>query len=412
MTYPPDTPGLRPRPSQTPQGEAWLANFRPDDALLAQQVLDSLHFFSSTTFRQGLTELLHSVLTSTGPSDQPAALYSVHSSRESSTMFMGDREPLVPRTGGSELIVQNIVRATELAFDNAVVSRGTSSLELLKGRRVRRLVFVSDYAGSGDESLGYVRSWLRNPTVRSWRSLKLVQIHLVLFAASPTALKRLNGSPYYDGVHVLHCGMDFSAADWDQSERDRIREVCSTYAHSKGGAHGWGGSEGLVVFEHTIPNNLPMIVRQTKGPPPYGTWEPFFRNRTAPRELMQLLADYRPDFDRLRQLRSVRQSRLAAASQLRTMERPVLEQIIDVLAHIAGRRRNPAQLAVALGMSVPGAVEITARACRLGLLDEQVRLTDAGWHELRRAKATPRRVASGLQGSTDPYYPRQLKGSR
>ncbi|MDT0379404.1 hypothetical protein RM572_11555 [Streptomyces sp. DSM 42041] len=308
--------------------------------------------------------------------------------------------------------MQNIIRATERAFDNTVVSRQTSSLELLKDRRVRRLVFVSDYAGSGDEALKYARTWLRNPTIRSWRSLKLVQLHLVLFAASTTALKRLDASPYYDGVHVLHCGMDFPSADWEPAERNRIRLLCNTYAHSVGGARGWSDSEGLVVFEHTIPNNLPMVVHQTKGRSPYGKWVPFFRHRTAPQELMQSLADYRPEFDRQSRLRAVRQPRLAAASQLHKMDRPELARIIDILAHIAGGRRSPAQLAAVLGISVPAAREITLRAWRLGLLDEQTRLTDAGWQELRSAKARPRRVVGVLQGSTEPYYPRRLKGSR
>jgi hypothetical protein len=65
-----------------------------------------------------------------------------------------------------------------------------------------------------------------------------------------------------------------------------------------------------------------------------------------------------------------------------------------------------------LGVSVPAARRIIERVTLLGLLDEQLRLTDAGWQELRAAKAKPRKVTSGLQGSSEPYYPRQLKGSR
>ncbi|MFJ4688071.1 hypothetical protein [Streptomyces sp. NPDC088789] len=391
---------------------AWLGNFRPGDAPAAQRLLDSLHFFSSSTFRQGLTEHLHRVLTRAAPAEGPAALFSVRSVDAGGTMFLDGLEPAVPGTGGSELIVQNIVRGTERMFDTAVLSRRTSSVEALKNRRVRRLVFVSDHAGSGDEVLRYAGTWLRNPTVRSWRSLGLVRLHLVLFAASTTAVRRLEASPWYDGVHVLHCGMDFASADWEPHERDHIRSVCTGYAPSTAGAHGWGGSEGLAVFEHTVPNNLPMIVRQTKGRSPYGTWVPFFRHRTAPPELMRSLADYRPDFDRQRRLLAVRQPRLAAASRLRSMQRPELNRLIDVLAHVAGRQRHPAQLAALLGLSVPAAGEITVLAWRLGLVDAQTRLTDAGWQELRRAKARPRRVTGGLQGSTEPYYPRRLKGSR
>jgi hypothetical protein len=400
------------RPSQTPQGVDWLSNFRPEDTPAAEQLIDSLNFFSSTTFRQGLSRHLQTVLTDTDLGGGPAALYSVRSVEGNETMFTGQQEPIVSGLGGSELIVQNIVRATEQAMDNSIVSRRTWSLELLRNRRVRQLVFVSDYAGSGDEAVRYAKSWLRHPTIRSWRSLKLVQLHLVLFAASAASYARLTASPWYDGVHVLHYGMDFSSADWAQSECDRIRSVCSAYAPSRKAAHGWGGSEGLVVFDHTIPNNLPMILHQSKGRSPYGRWIPFFRHRSASHELMQSLADYRPDFDRQRRLRALGQPRLAAASQLRKTERSDLVRIIDVLAHVAGRRQHPVQLAAVLGVSVPAARRIIERVTLLGLLDEQLRLTDAGWQELRAAKAKPRKVTSGLQGSSEPYYPRQLKGSR
>ncbi|MFF2374163.1 hypothetical protein ACFVUW_07240 [Streptomyces xiamenensis] len=399
-------------PSQTTQGVAWLSNFRPDDAPAAQQLIDSLYFFSSTTFRQGLTKHLQTVLTDTAPEERPAALYSVQSLRAHATMFQDGLLPLVSGPGGSELIVQNIARAAEREFNNTMVSNQMTTLEVLKERRVRRLVFLSDYAGSGDEAIKYALTWLRNKTIRSWRSLKLVQLHLVLFAASTAAHDRLTAGPWYDRVHVLHCGMDFPYADWEQSERKHIGTVCNTYAHSKDTAHGWGDSEGLVVFDHTIPNNLPLIVRQTKGPSVRGKWVPFFRNRTAPQELMQSLSDYRPDFNRQRRLRAIRQPRLATASQLQTTERSEMAKIIDVLAHVAARRRHPAQLAASLNISIPTAMEIIQLAQRLGLLDEQTRLTDAGWQELRRARRSPRRVASTLHGSTEPYYPSQLQGSR
>ena len=413
MSQQSDTAQPRPLPSQTPQGIGWLANFKPEDAPAAQLLIDSLHFVSSTTFRQSLANYLNTVLAEASPDQQPAALYSVFSCGAGTTMFTGGLQPLVPQEGGSELIVQNLVRATERAFQNSAVSNRTSSLELLKARRVRRLVFVSDYAGSGDEALAYARAWLRNPTIRSWRSLKLVQLHLVLFAASASAHSRLAASPWYDGVHVLHSGMDVSSAGWTASERDHIRSVCDTYARSATGGRGWGGSEGLVVFEHTISNNLPMILRQTKGQSAYGgKWVPFFQNRTTSTELMRMLEDYRPGADRQRRLLAVGQPRLADASQLQTMQRPELTRLIDVLAHIAGGRRHASQLSACLGISVPAAWMITRQACQLGLLGERLRLTDAGRQLLREERARPRRVTAGLQGSTDPYYPRRLKGSR
>ncbi|MER7667951.1 hypothetical protein ABTY61_05735 [Kitasatospora sp. NPDC096128] len=400
------------RPSATQQGEAWLSNFRPSDTAHAQLLIDSLHFVSSTSFRQRLSQHLHSLLADPSRVPGPAALYSVRSCELNETMFIDEKVPLVPATGGSELIVQNILRSTEQAFDTKVVSRQSWKLEHLRDRRVRSLVFVSDYAGSGDEAINYAKAWLRNPTIRSWRSLKLIRLHLVLFAASTTALRRLKSSAVYDSVHTLHAGMDFESAPWEPAQRKAIRLICERYAAANTGGRGWGGSEGLLVFEHTVPNNLPNIVRQTKGRAQSGKWVPFFKHRTAPLDLMNALTDYRPLPNRQQQLQAVRQHRLAAATNLHSMSRPELELLIDLLAHAAGRRRHPEQLAPALRVPIPTAVTLTELAQRLGLLDEERRLTDSGWQELRKAKAKPRHIAGGLQGNSDPYYPQALKGSR
>ncbi|MFD9419805.1 hypothetical protein ACFWC9_34630 [Streptomyces goshikiensis] len=107
-------------PSETRQGIEWLTNFAPGDTAAAQLLLNSLHVVSETTFRQELSEQLRSTLTT--DVNVPAALYSVRSCRLTDTMFIGDVSPLVSSGdgGGSELIVQNILRATERSLDTAV----------------------------------------------------------------------------------------------------------------------------------------------------------------------------------------------------------------------------------------------------------------------------------------------------
>ena len=346
----------------------------------------------------------------------PAALFSVNSYAPQGTMFAGDVTPMVSSAGGngSELIVQNIIGAMQRELGVDVLTRNATALDILRQRRVRSLVFVSDYAGSGDESLTYARSWLRNATVRSWRSLKLVQLHLVLFAASTTALRRIRASGLYDKVWVLHHGMDFASAPWGQGERRKIRALCERYARRAGEGQGWLGSEGLLVFEHTVPNNLPSILRQGKGPSrrPGGGWAPFFEFRTAPPDAMRDIVGYRPERDPERGLRALGQVRLAAAGVMRPHDRSELRMLVEVLAHIAGGRRYPEQLATALAVSVPTAEEIISQVRKWGLVDIHTRLTDAGWAELRAAKAKPRTVASGLQGSREHYYPVSLRESR
>ncbi|AYV31117.1 hypothetical protein EES41_30760 [Streptomyces sp. ADI95-16] len=402
------------RPSETRQGIEWLTNFAPGDTAAAQLLLNSLHVVSETTFRQELSEQLRSTLTT--DANVPAALYSVRSCRPTDTMFIGDVSPLVSSGdgGGSELIVQNILRPTERSLDTAVVARSATTIDVLRARRVRSLVFVSDYAGSGEECLAYARAWLRNATIRSWRSLKLVRLHLMLFASTTAGLRRIRSSGLYDQVSVIHHGMDFASMQWSRQEAERVSELCVEYARRPEEGLGWSRSGGLLVFEHTVPNNLPAILRQTKGRTrrPDGQWAPFFMNRVVPPGLMRELVGYRPEYDPLLGLRAVGQVRLARAGEHHTRARGGIRHLVEVLAHVAKGRRHPEQLASAVAVSVPAAREILAQARRWGLVDDQTRLTDAGRDELRAAKIRPRQVVSRLRGSQEPYYPVALRESQ
>ncbi|MET9193900.1 hypothetical protein ABZX60_11450 [Streptomyces olivaceus] len=404
------------RPSETRQGIEWLTNFAPRDVETAQQLLDGLHIVSETTFRQGLLEHLRSALAGEVNMERPAAFYGVRSCKSTETMYIGNVTPQVSGGdgGGSELIVQNIIRDVQRSLDTSVVTRNAMTIDLLRERRARSLVFVSDYAGSGEESLAYARAWLRNATIRSWRSLKLVRLHLVLFAATTTGLRRIRASGLYDGVSVLHRGMDLPSARWQKDELWRIRKLCEDYARRTEDGAGWSGSEGLLVFEHTVPNNLPSILRQTRGRTrrPDGKWAPFFEHRTAPPGLMRDLVGYRPERHAELGLRGVGRVQLTGSGKLHVRYRGGIRDLVEVLGHIAKGRRHPEQLATAVSASVPMARDLVLQAQKLGLVDSQTRLTDAGWKELRAAKARPRFVVSRLQGSQDPYYPDSMQESR
>ncbi|MFD8593117.1 hypothetical protein ACFV1B_26800 [Streptomyces sp. NPDC059637] len=129
------------RPSETHQGIEWLSNFGPRDTDTAQQLLDSLHIVSETTFRQGLREHLGSVLAGEASMEKPAALYGVRSCKPTDTMFINNVSPQVSGGdgGGSELIVQNIIRDVQRSLDTSVVTRNAMTIDLLRARRARSL---------------------------------------------------------------------------------------------------------------------------------------------------------------------------------------------------------------------------------------------------------------------------------
>ncbi|WP_146231200.1 phosphoribosyltransferase-like protein [Micromonospora sicca] len=334
------------RPSETPTGTRWLSNFTPEDRPAASLLVNSLHFVSADMFRVELVTFLAERLAS-GEIERPAALFSVKPTRPHDVMF--EKEPESPAVSGgssaldvvtptvwsgageagSEYLVQNILRDVRRLSPGTVFDRATS-LEYLRSKRVRSLVFVGDYSGSGEEACKYAAAWARNCHIRSWRSLHLVNIHLVLFAASSFGLGKIRRSGYIDHVWPALYGVDFAAAHWADSERQAIRDLCVRYAHHPHEAWGRSSSGGLFVLPHTVPNNLPVILRQTKGPATGGhrPWAPLFRGRIFPVELQAELSGYRPQYDLNKVLAELGQLRLARARPKHGQERKAADAML------------------------------------------------------------------------------------
>ena len=75
-----------------------------------------------------------------------------------------------------------------------------ATLDDLRSRRCRSITLVTDFVGSGNQALRLAQAIARNPTIRSWRSLHLVDIRVVAFAAHPDTLDYLL-SPEGDRRH-------------------------------------------------------------------------------------------------------------------------------------------------------------------------------------------------------------------
>ncbi|MEU6972408.1 hypothetical protein AB0A71_32745 [Kitasatospora aureofaciens] len=394
-------------PISITEGRAWLDNFQPEERGIAALLLNSLRIVSSTEFRAQLTRGL---IETVSQLPQPVALYPVRAIRkeESEPSGISPRRTLP----GSHAIVANIIRDILESPPGSARIYAEEQLEALREKQVRSILLVDDYSGSGTIALRCGGAWLRNPTIRSWKSYKFIGIHYFAFAVSGTAEQRIRKASIFDSVRYAEYGLDFDAARWTENEKSDVEVLCKKYAQTPSVALGLRKSRGLFVVQHTVPNNLPMIIWQRTGRDG-APWAPFFKNRRMSPAQQLYISGYSPKVDFSELAEEIGQRRLARQfSQKLKGESAGLKRLTLLLGALSAGHRNDNDLSVRLATSIASLEDLTRIGQQLGLIDGKRRLTDSGWAELRSARKQQGSAQVELTWCDEPYYPRQLRESQ
>ena len=404
------------KPSETQSGRAWLENFAPADIPPATMLLASLRVVGLSRMHNRLTARLRE-LGEGSQIESPVLVIPERSladfgltvKQRASAVAYQDFSPGAPLdvTPGSEAFVAGILRdfvgGRRFAMSAGWI-RPDATLEDLRNRRCRSIVLTTDYIGSGTQISNLAEAFRRNPTIRSWRSLHLIKIHALAFAAEPDAMGRLASSKAIDCVWTVEAAPTFATAAWTADALGLIEELCIRESRmGRRYALGYADSRGLFASQRGAPNSLPAVFWQTTA-----AWEPLFPQRTVTPEFSRELSGYRPSEPladlavRVGQLRIGRNERV---DHMRPRSRSLLRALL-----LAGRQATRAdRLAAELGVDMATAEALVGALLRLGLVDSGGRITAAGRSELEAGKRARRRTTSGLVGSDAVYYPQSLK---
>ena len=393
---------------EVPEYEQWLANFPHQYQPTAELLVSSLRYLDDSTFRTQLTQQILDNFTRQDI-EPPALMMPIRTGPE-----MGWRGPgpavmfenafpnqgiPVPNTG-SEAICANIIRNIEMGQRETL---GTIpmpiSLDDIREANVRSIVLVGDYAGSGSQAIEAAKIWTRNRSIRSWRSYHLIRIHVILHSASATAMKTLEKNRSIDRLSMVGVAPDIDNVEWTPEQYIEVSEFCMKFARIRNRGLGWAGSAGLLVMQHTAPNNLPMVLWQTKGSSRRKDgWYPLFPGRRVPEALAAALAYQNHQ-----------------RSQLRTRRTPVNALVLSppfpvVLDALQRGARTAERISALANVSLTRTSEVLAALADGGYVDERGYLTDAG-RELITPGVRPMDRYK-LNGSTEPYYPQALRKGR
>jgi|SRR5215218_738073 len=403
------------KPSETDAGQAWLENFSEPDLPAATLLLDSLRFVSLSKLRNRLKAFLET-LQNDGALAAPALVVPERNLKEFADLAVPLQEAVAYRdfqpgapirvTPGSVGLVGGILRDFAPAGSNAGHPwiAPDANLEALRARRCRSIVLVTDYVGSGNQIATLAATFARHPTLKSWRSLRRLKIHVVAFAAQPQALKRLDREEAVDSVWAVEVAPTGHTAPWEPAALDAITNLCRTECRWRAAlALGYGDSFGLFVTERGAPNNLPAVFLQDK----WG-WQPLFPRRTVPAEFAEQLSDYRPSESLAELAERVGQLRMGRNKRLDSMP-PASRRLLRALVSVGHARRDATTLAAELAIDLQAAVALLDSLHRFGFVTDNGRITDAGQRELAAQKRARRYTTAALEGSDAVYYPRSLK---
>lgn len=394
---------------ETSEYEQWLANFPPQYHSTAEFMIGSLRYLDDSTFRSQLSQQILERFTNEDI-EPPALMIPIRTGTE---MGWGGPGPAVmfdnvfPNQGirvpntGSEAICANIIRNLEKGRQREALGTVSvpRSLDDMRRGRVRSIVLVGDYAGSGSQASEAARIWTRNRSIRSWRSYHRIRIHVILHSASVAAMKSLKTERSIDRLSTVSVAPDFDNVGWTSEQRTEVSQFCERFARYRDRALGWEGSAGLLVMQHTAPNNLPMVLWQTKGASRRRDgWYPLFPERRIPENLTAALASQ--SLQRIQ----LREDDTPASTLVLSPPFPI---VLDALQRGA---RTVERISALANVSLTSAAEVLAALTDGGYIDERGYLTDAGRRLVEPSIRPINRYR--LNGSTEPYYPQALRTSR
>ena len=220
-------------------------------------------------------------------------------------------------------LLENVVRL----HGNRV--RANPTVESMRADRIKNIVLVEDFVGSGDRVTGFWQNEVSG-SVKSWVSWGWVKVWLVTYAGieagilhavrkipSLTPARALTVLPLREPMRVLTLPM---------------RGIAEKYGTALRGAMwgGYSGGGGTVVFQHGCPNNAPAILWA-----PGRRFQPLFPNRGVPSEIQACFG---------------RRSALGEADSLwESKQYTIALRLIDEISH---QRTNPSYWYLVLSLAL------------------------------------------------------------
>ena len=408
--------------STTITGRKWMAQFAEEDRSAAAAMLDALLLLNEEQVGAAIRGLLQGLEAERTGRWKRVALYAEREfpeQRAFKVRRIADAAGIIrdraigwsgpaavkpvrgsARVGNEGLVAFTISQAVE-AWPRVYVNHPGPDRIRSARKPVGALAIVTDFIGSGTRVRTMLDKFCNVPSVRAWVSRGWVEFIVVAAAGTSNGMERARKHRLQPRVLVEHIAPTLFNAG-DVKMRARWLELIRAYGPegaSDTARKGFGASAAFIVFNYRIPNNAPLLLRESGG-----GWQALYTG-PAPQDL-------RPAFGEAAEQRVERAAATIGVELTAGLSIPEAQTVLALRA-IRGRWRHGAETAIAemTGLTVPELIIIRRRAAKTGLLNVDGRLTDVGQATLQ-AGTRYERKRPDIPSSTEPYYPKSLRVPR
>ena len=281
------------------------------------------------------------------------------------------------------------------------------SAELIRQKRIRRFVIVTDFIGSGTRVASMLASLWFVKSVRSWFNGGLVKFSVLCYSGMEHGFKTVAKHRVRPKIHkVRTCPTIFNS--FDEEERDQIIALCRSRFTEADEPLGYKETGALLAFQHSCPNNVPaLFIREKKGR--RKPWHPLFPARTSVK--VALHHERTPPIELERaSLDALRFPNIGTSPAYLRSSREDRQAILTTAALRRGHRTLD-ELSAVTTWPVWVVTATVESAQRSGFVDGHMRVTSAGLRLIKHLDKV--RIVNALPvTSKELYYPKSLRASK